>query len=128
MISFRRGFTYYTPDLFPTNRQAIRNSLVVAPFWSDVDVRLQGSIHFKVFVRTSGNEQDIELLNFVSGYIALTQNNAANFTGNTMLVAQWRDVPPYPYGSSRFLDRLDSISIKVITESACVLVAVIASC
>lgn len=113
MISFRRGFNYYIPNLFPTNRQAIRNSLVIAPFWSDIDIRLEGSIYYKKYIRTSENESDIKLLNFISGYIANRQSNATNFTGNTMLVVQWKNVPPYPHGASSVFNQLDSFINKV---------------
>ena len=86
-------------------------------------MRLEGRIYFKKFVRTSGNEQDIELLNFVSGYIANKQSNATNFTGNTMLVAQWLDVPPYPHGAGSFIDLLDSFTSKVniLSNNGCAL-------
>lgn len=86
-------------------------------------MRLEGRIYFKKFVRKSGNEQDIELLNFVSGYIANKQSNATNFTGNTMLVAQWLDVPPYPHGAGSFIDLLDSFTSKVsiLSNNGCVL-------
>lgn len=111
------------PVLFPTNQLAIRNSLVVAPFWSDVDVRLEGRIYFKKFVRTLGSEQDIEWLNFVSGYIANKQSDATNFTGNTMLVAQWQDVPPYPHGAGNIVDLLDSFTskVRIVYNNGCVL-------
>ena len=76
-------------------------------------MRLEGNIYFKQFVRTSGNEQDMKLFNFVSGFIANKQRNATNFTGTTMLVAQWKDVPPYPHGISSFFDQLSSFTSKV---------------
>lgn len=110
VISFRRGFTYYTPRLFPTSRQVIRNSLVVAPFWSDVDVRLEGSIQYETFVRIPGFSRENVLLNYVSGYVANEWNNAENFTGSTMLVVQWNYVPPYPHGSPRLSDDPDLIA------------------
>lgn len=113
MISFRRGFTYYRPDLFPTNRQAIRNSLVVAPFWSDADIRLEGEIHYKQFFRTSGIEQEITLLSYISNYIAGRQG-LANFTASTLLVAQWKNIPPFPHGSrARSEDVFDAFVDKV---------------
>ena len=110
MISFRRGFTYYTPRLLPTDRQVIRDSIVIAPFWSDADLRLEGTLQFKTFMRMSGTSQDNELLNYVSGYIANKWNNATNFNGSTMLVAQWKNVPPYPHGLIRLIDDRDLIA------------------
>lgn len=108
VISFRRGFIYYKPGLFPTNQQAVHDSLVVAPFWSDVDVRLEGDIYFRQFFRASGTESDTTLLNYISSYVAATQTNATNFTGSMMLVAQWKNVPPYPHGESGLASQLGS--------------------
>ena len=110
MISFRRGFTYYTPRLLPTDRQVIRDSIVIAPFWSDADLRLEGTLRFKTFTRMSATSVDNELLNYVSGYIANQWNNATNFNGTTMLVAQWKNAPPYPHGLIRFIDDRDLIA------------------
>ena len=114
IISFRRGFSYYRPDLFPTNRQAIRDSLIVAPFWSDVDVRLEGKIHYKQLFKTSGIEQEITVLNYISNYVAVKQGLPANFTASTLVVVQWKSVPPFPHGSrARFDNILDAFTNKV---------------
>ena len=73
---------------------------MVAPYWSDVDIRLQGRIYYRLIEAGRTTEElDMALLDFVSGFIAARQSNtAANFSATTMLVAQWRDVPPYPNG------------------------------
>lgn len=99
-ISFGQGFLFSQPVLLPSTIDAIRNALIVAPYWSDIDVRLQGSIYYRLIEagRTTG-ASDMALLNFVSGFIAAKQTNlAANFSATTMLVAQWKDVPPFPNG------------------------------
>ena len=74
---------------------------MVAPYWSDIDIRLQGRIYYRLIEAGRTTEDlDMTLLNFVSGFIAARQSNsAANFSATTMLVAQWRDVPPYPNGA-----------------------------
>ena len=73
---------------------------MVAPYWSNVDIRLQGRIYYRLIEAGRTTEElDVTLLNFVSGFIAAKQSDiAANFSATTMLVAQWRDVPPYPNG------------------------------
>ena len=72
----------------------------MAPYWSDIDIRLQGRIHYRLIEAGRTTEQlDNALLNFVSGFIAATQRNATTFSATTMLVAQWRDVPPFPNGN-----------------------------
>ena len=100
--------------MFPTNRQAIRDSLVVAPFWSDIDVRLEGEIHYKRFFRASEIEQEKTILNYISNYVAVKQGLPTNFTASTLLVVQWKNVPPFPHGSRVRLDNiLDVFTDKV---------------
>ena len=73
---------------------------MVAPYWSNVDIRQQGRVYYRLIEpgRTTEN-LDMTLLNFVSGFIAARRNDiAANFSATTMLVAQWRDVPPFTNG------------------------------
>ena len=99
-ISFRQGHLFSQPQLLPTADIAIRDALMLAPYWSNVDIRQQGSVHYRLIEPGISTEDlDIAFLNFVSGFIAAEQgDNAANFSATTMLVAQWRGVPPYPNG------------------------------
>jgi hypothetical protein len=78
----------------------VRNALIVAPYWSDVDIRRQGRVYYRLIEPGRSTEDfDLTLLNFVSGFVAARQSDiAANFSATTMLVAQWRDVPPFPNG------------------------------
>ena len=80
----------------------MRDALIVAPYWSDVDIRLQGRIYYRLIEPGRSTEDlDMTLLNFINGYIAARQSDiAANFSATAMLVAQWRDVPPFPIGGS----------------------------
>ena len=80
----------------------MRDALIVAPYWSDVDIRLQGRIYYRLIEPGRSTEDlDMTLLSFVNGYIAARQSDiAANFSATAMLVAQWRDVPPFPIGGS----------------------------
>ena len=100
-ISFRQGHLFSQPQLLPSANAAIRDALMVAPYWSNVDIRLQGRIYYRLIEAGRTTEElDIALLNFVSGFIAARQSSsAANFSATTMLVAQWRDVPPFPSGA-----------------------------
>ena len=88
--------------MFPTDNQAIRNSLVVAPFWADTDIRRQGDIRYILIeAGRSNGEAEMALLNFVSTLIAAKQSDSAgNFSATSMLVAQWMNVPPYPHGGA----------------------------
>ncbi len=87
---------------------------MVAPFWSDIDIRSEGEIYYKQFFRVSGIEQEITLLNYISNYVAVKQGLPANFTASTLLVVQWKSVPPFPHGSrARFDNVLDAFTEKV---------------
>ena len=60
---------------------------VVAPFWSDVNIRRGGGIHFQVYTSSNGSEK----LNQVSRVIRNAYGDDT-FHGTWMLVAQWRKV------------------------------------
>ena len=46
IISFANPWPYSSPSRFPTNWYWTRNQYVVAPFWSDNDIRRSGSVHY----------------------------------------------------------------------------------
>ena len=103
-ISFDRGYLFFDPSRFPTNNPAVREALMIAPFWSDTDTRLEGEIIYRLIEAGSTTSQsDMSLLNFVSGFIAAKEpERAANFSASAMLVAQWNNVPPYPHADTNF--------------------------
>ena len=84
---------------------------MVAPFWSDVDNRIEGSIQYQVFNAVTDNDTISE----VSSYISQAVNSS--FNGLWMLVAEWRDVHPYPHGnggfSGLFSDYTNRVSVKI---------------
>ena len=97
-ISFRQGYLFSRPEQFPSTTIAVRDALIVAPYWSNIDIRLQGRIFYRLIEAGRTTEElDMALLNFVSGFIAARQS--ANFSATSMLVAQWRNVPPFPNGN-----------------------------
>ena len=69
---------------------------VVAPFWSDIDLRIAGSVLFQDF--TTGEAQ----LDTVSQFIRAQMKNS--FSGTWMLVAYWDSVPEYYPDPRVFLD------------------------
>ena len=103
-ISFGTGWFFWTPQPFPTTAFFTRNSYVVAPFWSDNDIRINGSIRYEVHSRVAGpNTTSTRLLNEVSSFIINQRNlTADSFQGQWMLVAEWNEVHPYPHGDSTF--------------------------
>ena len=115
-LSFGQGYLFNQPRLFPSAIDAVRNALIVAPYWSNVDIRLQGRVYYRLIEPGRTREDlDMVLLNFVSGFIAAKQSDiAANFSATTMLIAQWRDVPPYPNGDGA--ERLSPSEAEFINQ------------
>lgn len=120
IISFNRGYLFWQPALFPTNDTAVREALIVAPFWGDTDTRLAGNIYYRLIeVGSFTEESDLTLLNFVSELVAAKgPESAANFSATAMLVAQWMDVPPYPHGASDTVEFPPSIT-QFIDQVSC---------
>ena len=100
MISFGSPFTFYQPSQFPTSNSTINSSYVVAPYWSDVDNRKAGQIRYQVFEAT--NRDSNASISRVNGFISQAVNET--FNGLWMLVAEWRDVHPYPHAATNETD------------------------
>ena len=94
-VSFRIPYTNFNAELFPTTDPNIYWDFVSAPFWSDVDLRLEGSAYWEI--HTTVQSQD--LINNVSTFIQVNYDGAGDFTGEWMLIASWEDVHPFPHGS-----------------------------
>ena len=77
----------FTPTLFPEE-----HSFLVAPYWSDINI-LRGGVSAEIpyEVHTSGS-----LLSQVNAFISEEQN--VSFSGQWMLVVEWREVPPFGFG------------------------------
>ena len=97
VISFRRAVTSHQSFLFPSS-----DNFVVSPFWADNDIRLAGEVSYEVH---SGADS---LLNGVSTFIRSYEEN--EFIGTWMLLAEWNQVHPYPYGGG---------TINSVTEQVC---------
>ena len=89
---------------------------MVAPFWSDNDIRRSGSVHYVNITLGDSNHGD-ELINTVSKFIQHQNDEAAeqNFTGDWMLIAHWDRVHPYPHGlaSSVISNYYNGFTLKV---------------
>ena len=73
----------------------------MAPFWSDVDIRVIGEIFYEVHSAGDSARSD-DLLASVSEFITNQMGN--QFSGSWMLVAQWDEVPEYSF--SGFYDEV----------------------
>jgi len=71
----------------------------VAPYWSDHDIRREGEVSYEIFEKGRSSYGDM-LLDRVNTYLAA--NVMTNFTGTFMILAEWKDVHPYPHGSGSF--------------------------
>ena len=93
-MSFHTGYTHFNSELFPTTNPDIYWDFVVAPFWSDVDLRLAGSASWEI--HTAAQSQN--LIDMVSEFI---QNNidSSDFSGSWMMITYWEDVHPWPHGA-----------------------------
>jgi hypothetical protein len=93
-ISFRTAYTHFNAELFPTTNPSIYWDFVLAPFWSDVDLRVAGNASWEI--HTTAESQD--LINDVS--IFIQENTASSdFSGSWMMIAYWEDVHPFPHGA-----------------------------
>ena len=118
-ISFGSGWFFWYPQPFPTTQFFVRNAYVVAPFWSDNDIRRNGTIRYETHTRSTGtNSTSGQLLDQVSSFIVNQENlTTGSFLGQWMLVAEWDDVHPYPHGGvsvgvDTFLDKVGTTISK----------------
>jgi hypothetical protein len=68
----------------------------VAPYWDDVDIRLAGNISYEVHSRSTNNPESNRLLDDVSSFVE--DSIGQSFQGSWMLIAEWREVHPWPHG------------------------------
>jgi len=76
---------------------------VVAPYWSDNDIRREGNVSYEVFQLQATGAYGDQLLDDVSSYIR-ERNTSSQFRGSFMILAEWDDVHPYPHGASNVSD------------------------
>ena len=67
---------------------------IVAPYWYDHDLRLEGDILYEV--HELGITESEQLLQEVSSFI--TSETGYSFNGVWMLVVFWDEVHPFPHG------------------------------
>ena len=111
-ISIGAGhFNFYSPTFFPSILPAISSANVLAPFWNDHDAQGPSSrILYKVYENSFG-EMAREKIKNVSMLVEAQKN--VSFTGVWMLVAEWLDVPAYPFSQN---DLVNSYQALVITD------------
>ena len=101
-MSFGTPFYNHQPEEFPGGFSDISSLYLVAPFWSDVDIRRDGAVFYEIHSESNAVMEQVSA--FVSDY------TGDDFQGSWMLVAQWDRVHPYPAGLSQAtIDFLESI-------------------
>ncbi|XP_064385364.1 uncharacterized protein LOC135334155 isoform X9 [Halichondria panicea] len=102
-------------ERFPTSDIRISQSNLLAPFWNDHDNRdFTSSVRYRVY-NDAGGDTD-SFINIVSSFISnrIDAEIFGTFVPTWMLVASWRDVPPYPYTA---IDRgKNSFEAIIITD------------
>ena len=95
MISFSEPIYGANTANFPDGAPG---AYVVAPYWDDVDLRRAGTISYEVHSMRGNNPGSNQLLDEVSGFVE--NSTGQSFQGSWMLVAEWKEVHPWPHGSS----------------------------
>ena len=101
MISFESSFSNAYPENFPTSGYDAGDSFVVAPFWSDNDIRRSGTVRYINFSSDTSNVENEgrRLMDEVNAYIQAQQGERGErFEGNWLLAAHWDHVHPSPHG------------------------------
>jgi hypothetical protein len=74
-----------------------RTAHVIAPFWSNNDIRMAGRVRYEVYdSRTSAASMNV--LNRISDTIA--NRTGESFQGTWMLLVEWEDCHPSPHGQT----------------------------
>ena len=99
------GSSYFSmsrPIRFPSGNSVVSESNLLAPMWNDYDARLSSShVYYKEYAQDQGDSADMKL-RVISDFITNQNNLQQNFSGTWMMVAQWDEVPPYPFGLDIF--------------------------
>ena len=93
IFSFSEPFYSASPTPFPGGAPG---AYIVAPYWDDVDLRRAGNLSYEVHSRRENNPESNQLLEEVSGFVE--DSIRQSFQGSWMLVAEWKEVHPWPHG------------------------------
>ena len=112
VISFEQPWRYPYPDRFPTKHYWSRQKNVIAPFWSDNDIRKSGAVRYVTYSLQVGDEtsQGKMLLDEVNRNVEKIDKE---FTGKWLLIAHWDHVHPSPHGNDDHIEIPDSELEKV---------------
>lgn len=84
------------PQPFPGTTSNVRDAHVIAPYWSDNDLRKEGNVTYEVF---EFNTDTNGVLSTVNNFIMEEFGNNTNFVGVYMILVEWNTVHPFPHGA-----------------------------
>ena len=98
---------FSSPERFPTRNVFSREKKVLAAFWSDNDIRREGSVKYAIYCNSEYNAQCTDssasqaILNEINQFIQNRQDDTdpVPFAGDWMLIAQWDHVHSIPHGA-----------------------------
>ena len=78
------------------------NLVVIAPYWSDNDIRMSGVVSYALF-ETSHPDPDVSArISIVNDFV--TNQTMTAFNATWLLLVEWEDCQPFPAGSSDPID------------------------
>ena len=98
MFSFNEPFSFSHPNQFPTDNIYSRLRNVVAPFWSDNDIRKNGTVQYvDINIRDLTHDHENLIISEVLDHLRKTGTIGIGqeFQPTWMIVAQWDKVPPF---------------------------------
>ena len=113
VLSFDKPFKFSHPSRFPPENIYARQNNIVAPFWSDNDIRKNGTVRYVDIVKGYSTQGDM-LLEIVGEHVnsTLGTKSSGRFQPSWMIVAQWDKVHPHPHGA----DSHDGISEDYLSK------------
>jgi fibulin 1/2 len=91
IISVDAPFHLHIPQHFPGDRK-VRDQLLFAPFWVDVDIRQEGNVWYGFHKPSNVTKMADDLIHQLS-------SEHSDFKTELIFVATWEKVPNYPDGS-----------------------------
>ena len=111
IISFSEPVYHIITPPFP---EGAPGAYFVAPYSDDIDLRLAGDISYEVHSRSTNNPGSDRLLDEVSGFVE--DSTGQSFEGSWMLVAEWREVHPWPHGDPTLSWLFPESSLSLVSE------------
>ena len=88
------------PNRYPTTYLPTRQGHILSPFWSDIDIRREGSVRYVAIERDSSTIGAMiieEAFTYINNHFIGGEEQP--FQPTWLLVAQWDGVHPHPHGS-----------------------------